>query len=257
MRYLALILSLLIATPAYAVVDPVFWAKMDDNTGTVAVDSGSGTNDCTLVNTPTWSAPKVGVSSLSFASASSEYADCTDDTAVDITGNLSITVWVNPTTLPTAPGHQFVILGKGYSSGTDKVQYLLRFIQGGGDPLLQCGTYAAGVEHIAQYSLFGDPLSTGVWYHIACIFNGTTWKVYVDDVQVATLTDSTIPQHTTEKFLIGSGSADGTPNNYFNGIVDDVRLYNRAITSGELTAIAQQSESDAAIRRPIGVMMLH
>jgi hypothetical protein len=244
-KALALLLSLFVAAPAWAVVDPVGWWKFDAGAGSTAVDSGSGTTDCSLINTPTWIAGQIGTDALSFARASSEYADCTTDAALNLTGPMTISAWINPTTLPTSNGEFFVIAEKGYNGGTDIEQFFLRFGHASGVPILQFGSYAASTDHFAQY-IYGGAITTGNWYHVVGLFNGTEYKIYVDAVEVATLSDATAPQASGAKFIIAGADIAGNIERFFDGGLDDVRLYDRAITTIEIGEMFTQTEGGAA-----------
>lgn len=254
-RILAIFLGLLlIAQPAFAVVDPVGWWQLDDGSGTNAADSGSGTNAGTLINTPTWVSGQVGSGALSFSAGSSQYVTLGTPAALDITGNISITAWINPTTLPTSNGEIFAIVSKGYTSGSDTAQYILRFVQDSGTVYLQCGTYNAGT--IGVLYAYGGAITTGGgWYNIACLYNGTAWKLYIAGSEVDSVNGSS-PQSSSEPIIIGGTIDDGSPSQYFDGEIDDVRIYNRAITPTEITDMANQTESagGTGVRRRVIVV---
>lgn len=251
-----LLLYFLFPAFAWAVVDPVGWWKLDAGTGTTAVDSGSGGNSGTLINTPTWVSGHIGANALSFAAASSQYVTVGNPSAVQITGNITLSAWVNPTTLPTVNGTFFFIAGKGYDSGSspDTEGYLLRFTQNFGIPTLQCGSYENGNNHIVSWD-YGGSITTGNWYHLACRFDGSTWKIYSNGTEQVSVTDSTGAQANDEAFLIGAESIDGSPARYFNGIIDDVRLYNRALTPTEITDMANQTEGTVGVVRRRSVIV--
>jgi len=80
-------------------------------------------------------------------------------------------------------------------------------------------------------------LSVNQWYHIAYVYDGSTGKLYINGVlkDSASYTLST----TDSKVLIGIGRAICDPgecgwNNYFNGTIDELRIYDRALSSQEI-----------------------
>jgi hypothetical protein len=77
------------------------------------------------------------------------------------------------------------------------------------------------------------PLSATTWYHCAFTYDGTNSALYVNGV-ACTLTGVTTPQTGTPSIVrVGSwGSGE-----YFNGQIDDVRIYNRALTQAEITQV--------------------
>ena len=81
----------------------------------------------------------------------------------------------------------------------------------------------------------GTVLTTGVWYQIAGTFDGSTVKTYVNGVLDRQVSASGILSSTTYAIDLGK-TADGT-NNYFNGLIDDARVYNRALSAAQLAAL--------------------
>jgi hypothetical protein len=83
------------------------------------------------------------------------------------------------------------------------------FSVGTGADILTCNT-SSGV------------VTTGQWYHIACVFTGGVGKVYVDGVEKASATaTTTLPSPTT--FYVGTARA-ASAQNYLNGFIDDLRI---------------------------------
>jgi len=65
---------------------------------------------------------------------------------------------------------------------------------------------------------------------------GTTLKVYVDGELELTQTDLGARTLNNEPVLIGR-SAGGADSDFFRGVVDEVRIYNRALSAGEVAAL--------------------
>jgi hypothetical protein len=70
----------------------------------------------------------------------------------------------------------------------------------------------------------GPSISTGVWYHIAIVRNGTTTTIYRDGTSVGSATDTTEYTATAANFYVGGGSNTGFNNYYLNGYIDDLRI---------------------------------
>ncbi|HWT94096.1 MAG TPA: LamG-like jellyroll fold domain-containing protein [Solirubrobacteraceae bacterium] len=92
-----------------------------------------------------------------------------------------------------------------------------------------------GVPHIHTFNdwvLNGPgPLQLQRWTHMAGTFDGTTWRLYLDGVQVdegdgPALMNSPLP------LLIGGNSA--YPNESYEGLIDDVRIYDRPLSAEEV-----------------------
>lgn len=82
--------------------------------------------------------------------------------------------------------------------------------------------------------------TTGSWHHLAFVYSGTggTKVIYYDGVVHAT-TSTSIDTLTSDR----TGAAIGYPcdGNYYDGMIDDVRLYNRVLTTTEIAVLAEQT----------------
>ncbi|MFV8270932.1 LamG-like jellyroll fold domain-containing protein [Flavobacterium sp. GT2N3] len=80
----------------------------------------------------------------------------------------------------------------------------------------------------------------GKWHHVGVTFDGTTAKMYIDGVnKISSTTMTGIPTATTQSFLIAA--ADGTnPTSFFNGFIDEVRVWKVALTEAQFRYIMNQ-----------------
>ena len=75
-------------------------------------------------------------------------------------------------------------------------------------------------------------VTTGQWYHLAFTKNGSTTKLYIDGQDVTgTVTNYTMTTVSSALTLASNGTA---ANKWFNGLMDDVRIYNRALGPQEI-----------------------
>ncbi|MCU4719005.1 LamG domain-containing protein [Halapricum hydrolyticum] len=79
-------------------------------------------------------------------------------------------------------------------------------------------------------TLFGPQPSTNTWYHCVLTYDGTTGKFYVDNSEVDSTTGPF--NSTSSDFVIGSKDGGG---NSWHGLVDDVRVYDRALSASEVS----------------------
>ena len=122
------------------------------------------------------------------------------------TGNFTIEMWVNRAGAGT--GDRFLV---SRSNGAD---FLFRWTAGG---VLQ---FHIASTVIAAYTW---AFTTGTWYHLAAVRNGSTVTIYIDGTSVATGTNST-NMSSTAPLLIGGYPP--TSSDYFNGYIDDLRITN-------------------------------
>lgn len=75
----------------------------------------------------------------------------------------------------------------------------------------------------------------GNWHHIIGTFDGITRKLFVDSNNVVSNSDYTGKITASgREFKLGYSDSGAT---YFNGLIDDVRIYNRALSAEEIQAI--------------------
>ncbi len=233
-----------VTTPAVTGAIDVY--HFDAGSGPVAVDS-VGTNNGTLTGTtkPTWVTPgKLGAAALSFsgngtynqAVGSQSAVTLANDLSPILGGTSSLDVWVKTTQVGNATHWMAPAITGVEQSGA------------GND--INWGTLDAG-GHIGIY--VGDsggiystnPVNDGQWHNIAMTRNSTTGQVqlYVDGVLNATGTFDTGLK--TSQFSVIGALADvanngttPTGDNYFNGQIDEVRIYNQILTTTDVQGIA-------------------
>jgi hypothetical protein len=71
-----------------------------------------------------------------------------------------------------------------------------------------------------------------VWSHLAVTYDGATLRLYVNGTQVATRAQTGAITSSTNPLRIGGNAVWGE---YFNGVIDEVRVYNRALSAAEIT----------------------
>ncbi len=72
----------------------------------------------------------------------------------------------------------------------------------------------------------------GEWYHAACTYDGSNVKMYIDGLNVKTCPYTGTPVTSSDPVTIGYAGF----HTFFNGIIDEVRIYNRALNDDEITA---------------------
>ncbi len=233
-----------VTTPAVTGAVDVY--HFDAGSGTVAVDS-VGTNNGTLTGTtkPTWVTPgKIGAAALSFsgngtynqAVGSQSAVTLANDLSPILGGTSSLDVWVKTTQVGNATHWMApAITGVEQSGAGNDINW--GTLNASGD----IGIYVGDSGGI--YST--NPVNDGQWHNIAITRNSTTGQVqlYVDGVLNATGTFDT-GLKTSQFSVIGALSDvanDGTTptgDNYFNGQLDEVRIYNQVLSTADVQGLA-------------------
>jgi hypothetical protein len=90
---------------------------------------------------------------------------------------------------------------------------------------------ATGVD---KYVITNNSYNDGKWHYAVITFDNSNLQLYIDGIKVESLNTSTSPDSgSTKPLKIGSNSRD--TNNAFKGGIDEVRIWNRAVTASEVS----------------------
>src|SRR5213078_4654919 len=85
-------------------------------------------------------------------------------------------------------------------------------------------------------------LTANTWAHLAFTYDGATMRLYVNGTQVASRAQTGAIQTSTNPLQIGGDSLYGQ---YFAGRIDEVRIYNRALSAAQI-----QNDMNTAVAPP-------
>jgi hypothetical protein len=177
-----------------------------------------------------------GTYSRDFEAGDTEYLAHADGLATDINGadaTMSICMWVNPESLD---GTRY-FAGK-YLTSNGSRQYALAILSGAaGKPAFLISHDGTNVTTVT----YTDAMLTGNWYHICGVYNDANIYVYVNGDSVSTNLTTGI-YNGDQEFKIGSG---GAPS-YWDGLIDEVGIWSRALSSEEITDIMNNGLNGAA-----------
>ena len=186
--------------------------------GSVVTDVSGAGNNGTTANT-TWSSAGKNLGALSFNGTSS-LVTVPDSASLDLTSGMTLEAWVSPNTMGSL--WRSVI----FKERPGGMLYSLYANNGGsGRPTGQ--VYLGGEKNAAGASTL--PLNT--WTHLATTYDGSSLRLYVNGALVTTTVVTGALTPTTNALRIGGNSIWGE---YFSGLIDDVRIYSRALSAAEL-----------------------
>lgn len=193
-------------------------------TGTTWTDiSGNGVN-FTLRNSPAYSTSNGGV--LTFASASFQYADTT--TNLGDLNTFTIEAWVKWNGNPAAGTNAIVT---NLYDGVSKVNFTL----GSCEPLsstVRSGFYNGAWRNVTT----GHTPTAGAWYHYVGTYDGSTVRLYVNVGTTYTLSYSGTPQSGGAiRIARRWDDVDNVSTNFVDGTIPVIRIYNRALSTPEVT----------------------
>jgi len=196
-----------------------YW-RFDDGTGLNAVDSSGMGNNGTLTNGPAWTTGKVG-GALSF-DGTDDYVQKLIPVGLSVgTQPRTITAWIKPT---LACLQQTVTSAVKYGTGAELQNFLF------------------GLNH-TQIALFGHgsgdvitsvSVASDVFSSIVVVYDGASLRFYKNgDLIYGPIAKTYNTIIDSNGLLIGVGNGLLYP---FNGLIDEVRIYNRALSAAEVLA---------------------
>lgn len=181
-----------------------------------AVDNSGHGHDGTLHNTPTFPAGNTG-DGLGLAAASSQYVEVAD--SADFSFGLAWTVmyWINPTSFAADA-----------STVIKQNQWWFALLTGG---FVSHGFYRSGGTVGPVFS--NAAISSGVWSHIACRYNGADLQLVFDGVQDNTLNVGEFSMSDSAE-AVRFGSWDGATE-FLDAVLDDVRIFDEYLSDSQIT----------------------
>lgn len=206
----------------------VAWYKLDETSGTTAVDSSGSGYDGTYTNSPTLGVTGAfGTSTaVTFAAASSHYMTTgaaslgSTDLFAD-SDNFSVAAWVKASASVSG-----AIIAKAGSTSANRTFYL--FFSGGALAVIIRGTQTN----------FSSNVLDGSWKHLVFTYDGTTAKMYWNGAYIGVVSVGTAAIESTENIMVGARTS-GSPAFFLNasGTIDDVRIYSRALSADDVSTL--------------------
>lgn len=234
-----------------ALIDDIkaYW-KLDESSGDAADATGNG-NTATNINTVTYSGtdPKINNHALT-ENSPSRYLEAADSTSLSITGDITISMWINRTSALASLDTQAYI-SKQNTTGNQSSWYISHENDGG--IRLLCNFDESG-DNAGETTraLFTQTFTTGTWYHLVVKYTCSTKAVviYINGTPNApssyseqlanSIFDSTAPVR------IGAGNV-ATPGAHAS--IDEVGIWARALSDAEVTELYN---SGAGLAYPFG-----
>jgi len=191
---------------------------LDETEGLFAVDS-AGDNDAVVLGGIEWQPTGGQIDGAIELDGVSGYA-VAGAVLNPVDGPFSVLAWING----GAPGQ--VVVSQQLASN-----WLSIDTDGNLITELKCTGRSAGPLYSETF------ITDGQWHRIGLVWDGSNRTLYVDDVAVAEDIQPGL-QGSQMGLYIGTGKAM-EPGTYFSGLIDDVRIYNRALNAGEIAALAK------------------
>jgi hypothetical protein len=196
--------------------------KMDEPSGNTLTDHSGNGNNATLLST-SGVGRVTGREGLAIAlpGTNNRYATAPHSGSLNITGAITVSAWIRPNDV-----HTRKILTKTGPGGYD-----LGLSSGGKVSLILNGTSAQSLQSNTSY-----PSDGSTWMHVAATFDGSTATIYVNGQPDASRNLGAVAIGSNTSALHIGALLGGS--NRFNGAIDDLRLYSRALSAAEIASLA-------------------
>lgn len=205
-----------------------YW-KLDETSGN-AVDSSGKAITLTDTNTVAFVGGKFA-NAGDFESTSSEYQYAADNASLSLTGDVTISAWIKPESVTAAT--LFDIAGKW--DGANESYLLAQY----GDEIRYY------IDSSSNYvTTDSTNLAVGTWYHVTASYQASsaTVRILVNGIAQAATITGTIPTSIGDdagRFQIGAEDSTLGAANFYDGVIDDVRIYNWAFGGHEALELSE------------------
>jgi len=188
--------------------------KFNEKSGITANDSSRYRNTGTLIGGPIWSDKGIKFDGVD------DYVDAGNAASLNITNAITVSTWVKPKM--SAGLFQHIVSKFG---DTNQNGYLLQY-QASDQKIYFV------LRNIAVYNVGTNSAVSENWYHVVGVFDGTNLNIYLNGIKQAATTTGSIGNHSAIPLKIGMmGESNINP---FNGSINEVRIYNRALSAAEI-----------------------
>jgi len=199
------------------------WWKLDENSGATADDATGRAQDGS-VSGAAWGS---GLSAGALAFDGSDDGVLVGSTAALAgTTDFTLSTWVK---VAPATSGGYVLQQRESGAGGDQGQYILAVNPDGSV------NFAVYNNSTWQFDLTTSAtVNDGQWHHVAAVRSQTNGRIYIDGVQAASMVGAMQPL-VSHPVAIGYDLADGSKR--FAGSIDDVRIYERALSAAEIDGV--------------------
>jgi len=205
------------------------WWELEEGTDITAYDSSGNGNDGVLIGPPDWAAGRIGDYALDFDGAG-DYVEMGDTVQNYLETSYTVSAWIKADAIVPnkviAAYRQSSLINPSVLFQLDHYNADARF------------TVRDDSGNIAE-AIYSNAITAGIWHHVAGVREGNTLNVYVNGVSGAS-DSQTFGTISPDNLKVGAFQFSGNPpQSFFDGTIDDVRIYDRALSAGEIWALYQ------------------
>ncbi len=146
---------------------------------------------------------------------------------------ITVEAWIK-----AKPKNDYILVIDKSHGATDSTGWVMQIWTNGSITFVYCGSSGVGGGCVSPgIGVFSTSIVTDdVWHHVVGTFDGTNTKIYIDGVLQNSVPYIGTPQINNRDVHIGMWWGGGTAARFFNGLIEEVRIYNRALSADEVSA---------------------
>ncbi len=227
------LITALCVMPLVAVDENIIaWWRFDEVSGAAVADS-AGSHDARVIGAAQWVTGRHG-NALSLSDGA--YVDAGTAPVFDLTSDCTVLCWIK--TKPVSGGTGWAGLVSKYGPGSRGYDINL---------MTAPGVFEIGAR--GSSSIVGAKIGTAVfddtWHHIGVVFRNNGFMLYQDGIRTAMKEGEWTALPSASSFLIGKRSGIDA----FQGVIDDVKVYSRALSAAEIAAEHVRMPEQAALKK--------
>lgn len=213
--------------------------RLDESTSTVAYDSSGSNNGGTLTNSPTRATSTCKISYCLTFDGVNDYLNILDNSVLDFSTNpFSVSLWIYVNN-SLASSTEYGLINKNVTYQASAGWGLEISSWGVGGGKFNVTNYITTQTTWGNTNVSKGSLDVNTWYHVVGVRNSTTTYIYVDGVLGSSKSHADGAGNVDNAQPIVIGDNSWGPN--FPGKIDDVRVYNRALSADEIKRLYQSS----------------
>ncbi len=205
---------------------------LDEGSGISAYDASENTNTLTLsLSGASWvTGKKNGALYFDGGGYATEDGSTMKTMNLPSGNNMTVTAWIKPAPTQLDPTYNGIVSWGPRACGSDAAKSFLLFFQPSGRPGITAGV-GCGDDYAPNT---GPTAAPNQWAFIAAVMDGSQVTLYLNNTLWGPHTLTTQPNVNSSSFYSLNIGCTDTPGRYFNGTIDDIKVWNRALSPDEI-----------------------
>ena len=203
--------------------------KFDETSGTSAADSTGNGNTGTLTNSPAWQGTAGKRGGAILLDGVNDYVTAGDINAAEGIGSITVSTWVNH----SVAGETQHVYKSNCDGANDSWEIYSGYPNTDGTAAFMVGSSDGTFSNSGSGT---TDTSDGSWHMLTGVYDGAYIRIYVDGVEESSTSYPGITiYNSAHNVEIGGRCNGGGSGHYVNGLMDEVRIYGRALSPSEIT----------------------